>query len=246
VRLFKVRKYLYIPSFFTLLNFFWGFLAIVKIYEGNLYTAAWFIILAVLSDGMDGKLARWTGSETRFGTELDSLADVLSTGIAPAFLIYADVLNKLSVIGLLLCFLYVIAGAYRLARFNVQQAGNRSQGYVGLPIPVAGMTIAAFWLFKNYFDIDMGSVVPLVLVFLIALMMVSTIHYDWPKLHFQNGWMKGIQSAGLLIAVLIMAVQPQISLFPLLTLYIVLGFVHWVIALAKGETQLSELFIPIK
>jgi CDP-diacylglycerol--serine O-phosphatidyltransferase len=241
-----MNRYLYIPSFFTLLNFFWGFLAVVKIYEGNLYTAAWFIILAVLSDGMDGKLARWTGSETPFGTELDSLADILSTGIAPAFLIYADSLHRLPIAGFFLCFIYVIAGGYRLARFNVQQAGNRSHGYVGLPIPVAGMAIAAFWLFQNHFEIDMGQVISSSLVFILALMMVSTVHYDWPKLYFKNGWLKGVQSAGLLIAVMVMAVQPQISLFPLLVLYIVLGFVHWVIALAKGEVLLSELFVPIK
>jgi CDP-diacylglycerol--serine O-phosphatidyltransferase len=241
-----MHKFLYIPSFFTLLNFFWGFLAIVKVYEGNLYTAAWFIILAVLSDGMDGKLARWTGSETHFGTELDSLADLLSTGIAPAFLIYADVLHRLSVVGLLFCFVFVIGGGYRLARFNVQQAGNRSQGYVGLPIPVAGMAIAAFYLFQNYFEIDLGQAVSMLLVFLLSLMMISTVHYDWPKLDFRNGWLKGLQSAGLLIVVMIMAVQPQVSLFPLLFLYIVLGFVHWVIALVKGEVQLSELFVPIK
>ena len=111
---------------------------------------------------------------------------------------------------------------------------------------MAGMTIAAFYLFQNYFEIDLGQAIPMFLVFLLALMMISTVHYDWPKLDFRNGWLKGLQSAGLLIAVMVMAVQPQISLFPLLSLYIVLGLVHWLIALAKGEVQLSELFVPIK
>jgi CDP-diacylglycerol--serine O-phosphatidyltransferase len=239
-------KYGFIPSFFTLLNFLLGFLAIIKVYEGNYYEAAWFIILAVLCDGMDGKLARWTGSETQFGNELDSLADLISFGVAPAFLTYKVAFRYMPVISFLFCFIYVFGGGYRLARFNVQQAGNRSQGYIGLPIPVAGMTISGFWLFQNYLAIGINPIVFLMVVFVLSVLMVSTVHYEWPKLVFKQGWWKRLQSIGLLIAVVIMAVQPQISLFPLLSAYILLGFLHWIIAFAKGEVELSRLFHPIK
>ena len=239
-------KFLYIPSFFTLLNFLFGFLSIIKIYHGDYYSAAWFIILAVLSDGMDGKLARWTGSETHFGNELDSLSDLVSFGVAPAFLIYTLTFHHLSVIGFIFCFIYVFAGGYRLARFNVQQGGNRSQGYIGLPIPVAGMTIAALWLFQDYFSIGINQVLFLIMILILSLIMVSTVHYEWPRLIFGKGWIKSLQSIGLLIAVIMMAVQPQITLFPLLSVYIVLGFIHWVIDFAKGKVEFSELFITIK
>lgn len=239
-------KALFIPSLFTFLNFFWGFFAIVKAVEGNLHVAAWFIILAIICDGMDGKLARWTGLETLFGFELDSLADLVSSGLAPALLAYLGGLNQIQVLGIGVCFLYLFAGGYRLARFNVLQAGDRSKGYKGLPIPVAGLTVASFWLFELPFGqaIDVGWWI--ILIIFLTVLMVSTIHYDWPRLVFRGGWKNAVQSVGILMATGMMAVFPHKSLFPLFLLYILLGIRSWAVSLYRGEVTLTEFFLSVK
>jgi len=237
------NKFFFIPSFFTLLNFFWGFFSIVEAVEGNLHKAAWFIILAVLCDGMDGKFARWTGTETAFGFELDSLGDMVSSGLAPAVVVYIGILHKIAFMGVLICFIYIFAGGYRLARFNVIKARERSEGYIGLPIPVAAMTIASFLIFHTPFgeSISIGFLITL-MVFL-AILMVSTIHYSWPRLMFHVNWIKRIQSIGLLLATSLMAVFPEKCLFPLFSFYILLGIKTWIIDLVKGKVRLSGFFL---
>jgi CDP-diacylglycerol--serine O-phosphatidyltransferase len=236
------HKNVLIPSVFTFLNFLFGILSIVMTIEGNLISAAWFIILAILCDGMDGKLARWTGSESPFGFELDSLADMISSGVAPALLAYRGGFTEVKTIGFVICFLYIVAGAYRLARFNVIQAGDRSRGYSGLPIPIAGMTVASFWLFR----IDLTPVVNgecwAVLMVFLSILMVSTIHYDWPRLVFSD-WKNTVQSALLLLGIGLMAIFPGWCLFPLLLLYIKLGILQWAGALIRGEVTLSGFFL---
>lgn len=234
------------PSLFTLLNFFWGFLSIIESLEGDTQNAAWFIIIAILCDGMDGKLARWTHSETTFGFELDSLADLISSGLAPALLVYVGVLSQYRFFGFLICFLYVFAGGYRLARFNAVQMGDRNSGYVGLPIPISGIAIAAFWISELPFQINVYSEVWIVLMFFFIFMMVSTIPYDWPKVSFgENGWKK-LQSSLILLCVLFMAIFPHHVLFPVLIFYILLGVKNWVVSLCRREVTLEELILPIQ
>jgi len=236
-------KWIFIPSFFTFLNFLGGFLSILKSIEGNLYSAAWFIVLAILCDGMDGKLARWTGQETAFGFELDSLADLISSGVAPAVLVYQGIFFKTPVVGYIFCFVYVFAGGYRLARFNVVQAGDRSEGYTGLPIPVAGFTLASLWIFEPMFDISVAMAWWIVLMLLITLLMISTVHYDWPRLMFKEGWKHSARSVAMLSAVAMMAVFPQWSLFPLFLFYILWGATRWFIVALRGEVSLRDFFL---
>lgn len=236
----------YVPSFFTLLNFFWGFFSMVKVVEGDLHGAAWFIVLAIVCDGMDGKLARWTGSETSFGFELDSLADLVSAGLAPAFLVYVGNLEQFGVLGILVGFFYLFAGGYRLARFNVQQAGDRSRGYVGLPIPVAGMTVASLWLFQSPLAQTVAVGWWVALLLFLTVLMVSTVPYDWPRLVFRGRWWQVLQSGGLLLATGTMAVFPHKSLFPLFFLYVLLGVRRWLVALLRGEVGVSDFFLSAR
>ncbi len=238
-----VNKFFFIPSFFTFLNFFWGFFSIVEAVEGNLHRAAWFIILAVLCDGMDGKLARWTGSETPFGFELDSLGDMISSGLAPAVLIYIGTLHRVGFAGALICFIYLFAGGYRLARFNVLKAGDRSEGYVGLPIPVAAMTVASLWIFRSPFGDPISVGLLITLMVSLAVLMISTIHYSWPRLAFHVSWIKTVQSVVLLLATGLMAVFPERSLFPLFCLYSLLGIRAWIADLLKGKVRLAGFFL---
>ncbi|MFH1941319.1 MAG: CDP-diacylglycerol--serine O-phosphatidyltransferase [bacterium] len=235
-----------VPSFFTFLNFFWGFFSIVKTLEGNLHAAAWFIILAILCDGMDGKLARWTSSETSFGFELDSLADLISAGLAPAMLAYRGGFDGHGFMGMVLCFLYAFAGGYRLARFNVVQAGDRSRGYIGLPIPIAGLTVASLWLFEPPFGFKTSVIAWIILLVALEVLMISSVRYDWPRISFKDNWRNTLQSVGILCAVGLMAFFPQWSLFPLFVLYVVLGVRVWAVALARGEASLTDFFLTVK
>ena len=236
----------YVPGLFTVLNLFCGMLSIVQSMEGQFFAAAWFIILAVLCDGMDGKLARLTHTETRFGFELDSLCDVVSFGVAPAILCYRWVFQDLRVFGFFIVFFYLMAGVYRLTRFNVIQNGDRTHGYLGLPIPVAAMGFSGFYLFHDRFDPGNPAPAAVVLCTVFALIMVSGVRYDWPRLNFHGSTLERIGSVLLLAGVILMAVIPGVVLFPVLSLYIIQGIIRAVAACIRGDVSAGDLFHPIK
>lgn len=163
-----------IPSMFTLANLCFGFLALVWALEGNYVWGATFILLAAVMDSMDGKVARKLSVSSNFGKELDSLSDVVSFGVAPAFLTYYAVLQEhLSYYGLVVSLAFVLCGAVRLARFNVL---NISTYFVGVPITFAGGFMAFLLLFAQYLHWAVYLAAMLVLAFL----MVST--FKVPKL----------------------------------------------------------------
>jgi CDP-diacylglycerol--serine O-phosphatidyltransferase len=232
----------FVPSLFTSLNFFFGFLSIIMSLQGDLSTAAWLILFAILCDGMDGKLARRINSETSFGCELDSLADLVSAGLAPVLLAFQGSLIRIKFWGVLLCFFYLFAGSYRLARFNVLQKCDRSKGYIGLPLPIAGLTLAALWIFRFSTPSPGLWIIPIVFL---SFLMVSTIRYDWPKLVFNRHWKNILPTTGILVIVCLMFFFPYWSLLPSLGLYILLGIGNWIVALFKRETTFTELFLSI-
>jgi len=239
----KKDKVFHLPGLFTMLNLFCGFLSIIKSIEGSLDPAAWFIILAVLCDGMDGKLARWTNSESAFGFELDSMADLVSACLAPALLLFQGIFFHFGFLGMVFCFMFVFAGAYRLARFNVRQSGKRQGGYTGLPVPVAALTIVSFWIFharKEY--LVLNTFWPVILMVLI-LLMVSLVPYDWPDIQFRGPWYRKIVSGVILLFVILMAIFPHWILFPLFVFYIVCGVVAWLLEWLRGRKRLIEFFI---
>jgi CDP-diacylglycerol--serine O-phosphatidyltransferase len=174
-----------VPSFFTLMNLFSGFLALIMISEGKLITGAWLIVLAGFFDAFDGFMARLTNGDSSFGIELDSLSDVVSFGAAPGFLIYhfafADSENLILP---LIVALPVLCGAIRLARFNVEAHTEPSSYFRGLPIPAQAMMLVAFFLTFNtrtelfgFFNHGMNSVIiPIIVV--LSLLMVSKVPFD--------------------------------------------------------------------
>src|SRR5918993_4587762 len=128
------------PSAFTLGNLFFGFWAIVSAFNGNFRWAGWFIVFAGILDMLDGRVARLSGTGTRFGAELDSLVDVISFGVAPALLIYFLDFASAGRFAWILCYIYVTAVALRLARYNVLSAGKTPSGSVSRdPAPSAGV-----------------------------------------------------------------------------------------------------------
>lgn len=234
----------FIPSVFTVGNLFFGFCALVQAAEGNFIRSAWFIIIAVLFDGMDGKIARWMHTESIFGFHLDSLADLVSVGVAPAMLLCRAPLNDLGFPGVCIGFLYVMAGAYRLARFNVIRAGDRSRGYAGLPTPVAGLLIASFFLFDSYTTLSAGRTGTWVLLTLsCSVLMISAVPFAWPRLAFKDR-RSLLKSAGILGIVLVMALFPRQALFPVFLYYAFLGIGRWFLAVLKGRARWKSFFLP--
>jgi CDP-diacylglycerol--serine O-phosphatidyltransferase len=240
------NKKLFIPSAFTFFNLFLGFFSILKSFEGDLHLAAWLIIISALCDAMDGKLARWTGLESKFGFELDSLSDVISFGIAPAVMAYVGILQQLDFLGFLFSFIFVFGGAYRLARFNTQNTDEEKHVYIGLTIPIAAITLASFWLFES--SIGQNASVPewLILIFVLSMLMMSTLPYRWPRVVFDEGWFSRILSACILLSVVFMAILPEKSLFPLLSIYILTGIGSWTTSIVQGKTDWTEFFVSMK
>jgi CDP-diacylglycerol--serine O-phosphatidyltransferase len=173
-----------VPSFFTLMNLFCGFLSIIMVYEGNLVAGAWLIVLAGMFDVLDGFMARLANATSEFGMELDSICDVVSFGVAPGFLIYSFALHELQIIGILLSALAPICGAIRLARFNVEAKVEDLNFFRGLPTPAYAIMLASFFLtFRNRLDwfdgLNQGVISVLIpVVILLSFLMVSTIPFD--------------------------------------------------------------------
>lgn len=167
-----------LPGLLTVSNLFCGWACIVYTLRGDYATAAPFIGIAFILDGLDGRIARMMGIESAFGREFDSLADIVSFGVAPAILVYQWGLTPFGRLGWAVGFIYVTAAAMRLARFNVQSGSTDKRFYVGMPSPAAagvvGATVFAFpaGLREPY---DAAPVVALVIV--PALLMVSTIRF---------------------------------------------------------------------
>lgn len=188
-----------IPSFFTLGNIGAGVFSIINSMEGKHPKAAFAILAGILFDMLDGRVARLTKSVSRFGIELDSLADLTTFGIAPAVLMFNLILHYQGNLGGVIAFLYIIAAATRLARFNaLADTGKANDFFVGLPVPGAAGIIAAFVLSYNLWILERGRAiafiknnmpnfcrfVPLGMIIL-AYLMVSNIRYtSFKKIKF--------------------------------------------------------------
>ncbi len=142
------RGVVVLPSGLTLANLFCGIFAMISASRNQLDQAGLLIVLGGVADALDGRVARATGSGSRFGSELDSLVDVISFGLAPAMIMYFAVLNREGW-DWLIVFFYVACAAIRLARFNVEQAGRAKRYFHGLPSPAAGMTLATYYWFSQ-------------------------------------------------------------------------------------------------
>lgn len=142
------RAVVLLPNGATLLNLFFGIFAIVAASRGRLSQAALFVVLGGVADALDGRIARATGTGSRFGEELDSLVDAISFGLAPAMLMYFAVLNREGW-DWIFVFIFTSCAVMRLARFNVEQAGRPKTHFHGLPSPAAGMTLATYYWFSQ-------------------------------------------------------------------------------------------------
>jgi CDP-diacylglycerol--serine O-phosphatidyltransferase len=227
------RVVIVVPSAFTLGNMFFGMWAMVNAFRGNFMSAAWFIMFAGLLDMLDGRVARLSGTGTKFGAELDSLVDLVSFGVAPAMIMFFLEFQSGGKFGWLICYMYVVAVAIRLARYNVQHGTGKPGWFTGMPSPSAGMTIAVFYPFSQtpwyqqslaYLNFQREGLT--VLMVLLALLMVSTVQYPrLPSIGFRSA--KGLLGLASHIVILSCALLfPSKFLFPLGLGYLAFGLLR--------------------
>ncbi|HJV65583.1 MAG TPA: CDP-diacylglycerol--serine O-phosphatidyltransferase [Geomonas sp.] len=221
-----MRKGIYIlPNLFTAGSLFAGFYSMVSTVNGDYRTAALWILASSIFDGLDGKVARLTGTSSKFGVEFDSLADVVSFGAAPGLLVYCWALKPFGRVGWLAGFLFLACAALRLARFNVQVDTVESRRFVGLPTPAAASVVSATVLF--FYHLGWPSTFYkagiITLIYLLAFLMVSNVRYYSFK---DPSLIKRQPFAFLVLAVLLLiviAAEPAIMLFTLFICYILSG-----------------------
>ena len=223
----RKRQAMYlIPNLCTTGNLFCGVFSILSVFNGNHLAAAIAILVAMIFDMLDGKLARLTNSTGQFGVEYDSLADVVSFGVAPGLLIYSFALNGQGMFGVAVMFAYVAMGAVRLARFNATVASSDSKYFTGLAIPAAAGVVSSLVIFDLHIT-RMGSQVKPVLILTITLglafLMVSTIKYrSFKDLKFRRGQHFTYLVWGILALMLIVA-WPQVMIFVIFAGYAMSG-----------------------
>lgn len=217
-----------LPNLFTTASLFSGFLGIIWAIEGQFVYCALAILVSCVLDGMDGMVARLTRSTSDFGVQLDSLADLVAFGVAPAIMVYMWQLQEYGRLGLLASFLIVACGALRLARFNVQSGKVSQKYFIGLPIPAAACVLATLVLFSTQspaFLEDMYGTITLVLVYVLSFLMVSRVRY--PSLKEFDGMRSHpfrTTVAAMLIFVVI-ASEPKILGFLFFLTYLISGMV---------------------
>lgn len=221
------RKGIYIiPNLFTSGNLFCGVFAIISILESQYTRAAVSILVAMIFDTLDGKLARLTKTTSRFGLEYDSLSDLVSFGVAPGLMVYSWALSAYGRLGWVALFLFIVCSALRLARFNVQISGPESKDFIGLPTPAAAGLIATMVIFDQNvisFGEEIRPYIVLSLAYLLAFLMVSQIRYrSFKHLNLRDRKPFGVL-VGILLVFLVLVTAPQVMLFFLSALYVLSG-----------------------
>jgi len=218
----KVKFAYLIPNFFTSLSVFFGIMSIIASSQGKFEKAFIYIVLSLIADGLDGRVARLTNTTSKFGVEFDSLADIVAFGVAPAMFLFFSIGEHYGRFGALVSGLYVVFGAIRLARFNVTTNENDPRYFIGLPIPTAAVVLGS-WLmlhceYKSGLDIFI-----LVGALFLGLLMVSNFRYPSFKKIDLN------KNVALKVLVVIIVLASFIYLYPIeavagiLTLYTFYG-----------------------
>jgi CDP-diacylglycerol---serine O-phosphatidyltransferase len=224
-RLKKKGIYL-LPNLFTTLGLFFGFYAVVASLKGIFDQAAIAIFIAMIFDTLDGRIARMTKTCSPFGAEYDSLADMVTFGVAPAVIVYSWGLHSLGKIGWLVAFMYVAATALRLARFNTQTGRVSKNYFQGLPCPAAAAVIAGLiWTCHSSLEVSgfSASIVVAIVTALLAILMVSNVpYYSFKEVDFKGR----VPFVMILIFILIciaIAIDPSAVLFISFFIFMISG-----------------------
>jgi CDP-diacylglycerol--serine O-phosphatidyltransferase len=233
-----------IPNLFTTGNLFCGLYAIISVFDGDYVKAPIAILVALIFDMLDGQSARLTKTTSQFGIEYDSLADLVSFGIAPGILVYAWALHSHGVMGLAVVFAFVGCGALRLARFNVNAGTGDNRYFTGLPIPAAASVLASLMIFDRHI-LQLGQTLKpmmiLVVTFVLSFLMVSTVKYvkfKGMRFHAGEGFLYLVWGV---LGIMLIAAMPHIALFALFAGYAVSGVVMLLLGLLKPAARRSAL-----
>ena len=217
------RRGIYVlPNLVTTASLFCGFYAIIAAISGNFYHAALSILIAAVLDGLDGRIARLTRTTSAFGIQYDSLSDLIAFGLAPGILVFLWALKPFNRFGWMAAFLYVVCGALRLARFNVQTGQISNKFFVGLPIPASATIVATTILFIYQIGGtgSTGYLAVLILIYILSFLMVSNIPYP----SFKGMKLGERRSFNFLVAVVLVFVLVALEPFVMLSVGI-LGYV---------------------
>ncbi len=233
-----------IPGILTTGNLFCGFLSVKCAFQGEFVTAAWLIILAGIFDGLDGTVARITKSYSKFGVELDSFADVVSFGLAPAVLIYAWHFNELGILGIAISFLPLMFGAFRLARFNVGFSRfDEKENFIGLPIPVQAVSLASYLIFCETIWSRVRFPMFLVpFVVLLCLLMVSQVEYEtYPKFRLRGDRKNKAKFIIFIIFFTLVVLYPKVAFFPICLAFVLFGLIKGAFHHLHDEDEVVDL-----
>jgi len=242
----KIKQHL--PSLFTLINLFLGFLAILNTMEENYFIACYIILVAGAFDSVDGKIARFVGIPTNFGKEIDSLADMVSFCLAPSVLVYSLYTYDMpGITGEVIASAPLIMGAIRLARFNSEVYDEHPAFFTGLPTPMNALSIASLVLFIEHFKFDNPEYsqpkLLLPLIMSLSFLMVSRIRYaKFPSLNFRSGAQNNLRLLGLAVFTLCFSISifvdyPYRVLAFFVSFYLLTGIWNHMKSLGNIETK---------
>ncbi|MDY6905776.1 MAG: CDP-diacylglycerol--serine O-phosphatidyltransferase [Thermodesulfobacteriota bacterium] len=242
----RLRRGIYVlPNLFTTLNLFCGFFAVMAAIEGQFTKSALYILAGMIFDTLDGKVARATRTTSRFGIEYDSLADLISFGLAPGIMVYLWILKPFGKLGWLAALLFLACGALRLARFNTNINAVPSDHFTGLPIPAAAGTMAAIVLFSGKLGFTGDSmniyIAGIILggMYALSFLMVSAMKYTsfktMPPILVRAKHFNLLVTAVLLLVFIVQ--EPVVAIFTLMLLYIVSGPLLSVRRLFSGDAE---------
>ena len=237
------RRGIYLlPNLFTTAGLFAGFYAIVAAIRGDFESAAIAIFIAMIMDGFDGRIARMTNTQSDFGAEYDSLADMVSFGLAPALVIFQWSLLGMGKLGWMVAFVYAACGALRLARFNTQVGIEDKRYFQGLPSPAAAACLAG-WVWagtSNGVSADLMTVVAMPLTFICGLLMVSTVRYHSFKDLDLHGKVPFVVMLVLVLVFALIASDPPLILFGGFMIYALSGPIITLVKIRQHRAEREQ------
>lgn len=232
-----------LPNLLTTASLFSAFYSIVASMKGQYDTAAIAIFIGMIADGLDGRIARLTNTQTAFGAEYDSLSDMVTFGVAPSLLLYSSTLNYLGKFGWLVAFIYTAAVALRLARFNTQLETADKRYFQGFACPAAAAVLSSFvWLCQqNDWNNQFVSILTAVLVIIAAGLMVSNVrYYSFKQLDFK-GKVPFLYIFIIVVLFVAIAANPSLVLFVGFTVYALSGPLQTLLALSRLRRQRKSM-----
>ncbi len=233
----RLRRGIYLlPNLFTAGAVFAGFYGIIVAINGQYMLCSQLIFVAMLLDGLDGRVARMTGTQSEFGAQLDSLSDMVSFGLAPALLVYLWSLHQLGKAGWLVAFIFMISTALRLARFNALSQQTNKRYFRGLPCPLAAAMLSSIvWLCIKYDFTGVGvELAVLLMTFVLGLLMVSTVRYRSFKDIDLQGTVPFMAIFFVVLLIVLISLDPPLVFVVIFSTYIVLGLLFFCVRMIKS------------